>query len=272
MGICSKCNGSLFRPGLHHCKVEEHPQPNLMQSIVLEIEYDLTDRRGLRQAFEGIDDETQCLIRDVWCDIISEHLEASEFPLIEYKSTNTDRLKRRICNNLNRLHALEKKHRISHLLAEEEKLLPQPYSDLVESLEDICDLLSEQLDVLEQIEPHIYSIPGVVTPLSAEGPVECCLPGQTDGWHFVYTHAWQQQSGSRIPSLCAQCGAPADHPVHRLEEHDSGTACIRYRHPCDEQRNVFFVNGMAGADINRISKCLRNRFDKAILIDWALKL
>ncbi len=46
----------------------------LAKDIVAAIEYDFTDRRGLRQEWEGIDDDIQQDIRDEWERIIDNVL------------------------------------------------------------------------------------------------------------------------------------------------------------------------------------------------------
>lgn len=47
---------------------------DLTRRIVEIIEKDFTDRRGLRQAWEEIDDETQEEIRDKWIELIKDEL------------------------------------------------------------------------------------------------------------------------------------------------------------------------------------------------------
>ena len=44
------------------------------QKIVAVIERDLTDRRGLRQEWEGIDDKIQVEIRETWMRLVREEL------------------------------------------------------------------------------------------------------------------------------------------------------------------------------------------------------
>ncbi len=44
------------------------------EKVVEKIVYDLSDRRGLRQEWEGIDDEIQKEIKSVWRSIINEEL------------------------------------------------------------------------------------------------------------------------------------------------------------------------------------------------------
>ena len=69
MERCNQCGGRLNRPGLFGCD-SNHPAADTAQRIALSIECDIRDRRGLRQAFERIDDELQDEIRDAWADIV----------------------------------------------------------------------------------------------------------------------------------------------------------------------------------------------------------
>lgn len=67
--ICDYCGKRFDRPG---CEDERHVTPDMAQRIVAAIEDDLRDRRGLRQAFESIDDELQVEIRDTWAALVRE--------------------------------------------------------------------------------------------------------------------------------------------------------------------------------------------------------
>lgn len=49
---------------------------DLAKKVVAAIEDDLRDRRGLRQAFEEIDRETQREIRKTWAGLVDKLLEA----------------------------------------------------------------------------------------------------------------------------------------------------------------------------------------------------
>ena len=69
MDRCDFCMGRIDRPALLGCD-REHEEPDLAQKIVKAIERNLTDRRGLRQEFEGIDRETQEELRDAWAEIV----------------------------------------------------------------------------------------------------------------------------------------------------------------------------------------------------------
>ena len=60
----------MDRPGLFGCDDELHPKPDTAQEIAGAIEQDIRGRRGLRQAFEGIDDEIKDNIRDQWVEAI----------------------------------------------------------------------------------------------------------------------------------------------------------------------------------------------------------
>lgn len=71
---CEDCGGRFDRPGLFGCESDNHAKPDLAQLIVAAIESDLRDRRGLKQKFEQIDDETQYEIRDTWAKLIREIL------------------------------------------------------------------------------------------------------------------------------------------------------------------------------------------------------
>lgn len=73
---CEDCGGRFDRPGLFACDTG-HVQPDLAQRIVARIEADLCDRRGLRQAFEGVDEDIQDEIRDNWAAIIRTSLLAA---------------------------------------------------------------------------------------------------------------------------------------------------------------------------------------------------
>jgi hypothetical protein len=68
---CEECNRRLSRPGHPLCsKRGLHRQPTLAEKVVAAIEDDLTDRRGLRQEWESIDDDTQDDIRKAWARIV----------------------------------------------------------------------------------------------------------------------------------------------------------------------------------------------------------
>ena len=69
---CEECGGRTDRPGLFGCDDLPHPEPDLSQAIAALIERDIRDRRGLREEFEAIDDETQCDIRDDWAELIRQ--------------------------------------------------------------------------------------------------------------------------------------------------------------------------------------------------------
>ena len=69
MKRCDECGGRLDRPGLFDCE-EPHPQPDTAQRIVDHIENDLRGRKGLRQEFEDIDEDTQDEIRDQWAMLV----------------------------------------------------------------------------------------------------------------------------------------------------------------------------------------------------------
>lgn len=74
---CEHCGGRLDRPGLFAC-IDGHPAPTLSQRIAKAIEYDLTHRRGLRQAWERIDADTQDEIRDEWGRVVDQLLAHNE--------------------------------------------------------------------------------------------------------------------------------------------------------------------------------------------------
>ena len=48
------------------------------ERIVAAIEYDFTDRRGLRQEWEQIDTEMQAEIRTTWTEIVRKELAKDE--------------------------------------------------------------------------------------------------------------------------------------------------------------------------------------------------
>ena len=72
---CDECGGLLDRPGLFSCEMVAHPQPSVAEKIARAIEDDIRDRRGLRQEFDSIDEDTQDEIRDTWTRLIQEILD-----------------------------------------------------------------------------------------------------------------------------------------------------------------------------------------------------
>ncbi len=68
---CVQCGGLVARPGLFGCS-KGHPKPDPPERIARAIEEDIRDRRGLKGAFESIDDDTQDEIRDAWVEIIAD--------------------------------------------------------------------------------------------------------------------------------------------------------------------------------------------------------
>lgn len=73
---CQDCGGRLDRPGLFRCKDKRHPEPDLAERIVRDLERDLRDRRGLRHEFEACEADIQDEIRDAWVQIVQDHLDA----------------------------------------------------------------------------------------------------------------------------------------------------------------------------------------------------
>lgn len=71
---CDNCGGRRDRPGLFLCR-QGHPAPDLAQRIIAALEDDFRDRRGLRQQWERIDDDTQDKIRDRWAALVRRELE-----------------------------------------------------------------------------------------------------------------------------------------------------------------------------------------------------
>ena len=71
---CDECGGRYDRPGLFGCGVSRHPVCDFAQTIVALIEDDLRDRRGLRQEWEQIDEDTQDDIREVWSEKIRQEV------------------------------------------------------------------------------------------------------------------------------------------------------------------------------------------------------
>ena len=72
---CDDCERRIDRPAHPYCgKKNIHPKPDIAQQIVELIEVDLTDRRGLRQEWEHIDNDIQDEIRDTWVGIIRKML------------------------------------------------------------------------------------------------------------------------------------------------------------------------------------------------------
>ena len=72
--MCVGCHGRHDRPGLYGCKKGCHQAPTLAQRIAADIESDITNRRGLRQAWEGIDVDLQVEIRDKWVQLVEQEL------------------------------------------------------------------------------------------------------------------------------------------------------------------------------------------------------
>ena len=48
---------------------------DIIGKIIAEIEYDISDRRGLKQEWLQIDDDVKEEIRDAWRAIIERHIE-----------------------------------------------------------------------------------------------------------------------------------------------------------------------------------------------------
>lgn len=65
---CEDCGGLWNRPGLSRCRRRKHARPDIAQKIVAEIEYDLTDRRGM--GWDNVDENVQEEIRDRWAGIV----------------------------------------------------------------------------------------------------------------------------------------------------------------------------------------------------------
>tara|TARA_R110000824_G_scaffold12226_6_gene53536 strand:- start:5110 stop:5352 length:243 start_codon:yes stop_codon:yes gene_type:complete len=72
--VCGYCGRGWDRYADPMCKDKQHREPDTAEKIVQEIENDLSDRRGLRQEFEGCDDDIQWEIRETWADIVRMHL------------------------------------------------------------------------------------------------------------------------------------------------------------------------------------------------------
>ncbi len=72
--LCPDCGWPLEKPSIISCDNAAHPQPSRSESIVIDIIEDLSDRRGLRQEFQGCDTEIQAEIFDAWRDIVASHL------------------------------------------------------------------------------------------------------------------------------------------------------------------------------------------------------
>lgn len=74
---CEECGGRMDRPGLFKCHVEEHPKPTSAQRIVIAIETELNNRRGL--GWGTINRETREELRDTLAEIVGDELAFSEF-------------------------------------------------------------------------------------------------------------------------------------------------------------------------------------------------
>lgn len=72
---CDYCGRRFDRPSPCCDEGGPHPAPDLAQRVVDAIERDISDRRGLRQQWEKIDNDTQDDIRDEWARIIREELD-----------------------------------------------------------------------------------------------------------------------------------------------------------------------------------------------------
>lgn len=73
---CDDCGRRLDRPAGWRCdKKEQHPKPTRAQRIVEAIEKDFSDRRGLRQEWDEIDDGIQNEIRDEWAELVQTELD-----------------------------------------------------------------------------------------------------------------------------------------------------------------------------------------------------
>lgn len=69
------CGRRFDRPSFYgRCK-SKHPAPDLAQRVVEVIRKDFTDRRGLRQSWESIDDETQDEILDKWTSLVRKEMD-----------------------------------------------------------------------------------------------------------------------------------------------------------------------------------------------------
>lgn len=75
---CEYCGGRPDYPGLFGCRRKPHPKPTLAQSIIAKLEFDLSDRRGIGQEWQSIDQETQYAIRDAWAQIVESELTKGE--------------------------------------------------------------------------------------------------------------------------------------------------------------------------------------------------
>jgi hypothetical protein len=74
---CTNCEGRIDRPGLMGCQDDPHPAPTISQRIVAAIEFDLTDRRGLKAEWAKIDEDTRDEIRDEWAKVVRSALRGS---------------------------------------------------------------------------------------------------------------------------------------------------------------------------------------------------
>ena len=66
------------------------------KAIVSDILADMTDRRGLRQEWEGIDDDIQAEIKGVWEGIASKHLSALPSP----DTALMDEVEKKVCDEV----------------------------------------------------------------------------------------------------------------------------------------------------------------------------
>lgn len=72
MNRCEGCGGRLDYPGLFGCHASGHPDPDIVQRIVLSIEADINDRRGIKM--NNFDMDIQEEIREAWGAIIRKKL------------------------------------------------------------------------------------------------------------------------------------------------------------------------------------------------------
>lgn len=54
--------------------ITDEEREDAVQKIAQAIEADIRDRRGLRQAFESIDEDIQREIREAWRALVRQHL------------------------------------------------------------------------------------------------------------------------------------------------------------------------------------------------------
>ncbi len=74
--LCGDCGRPFDKAASKYCdRKTEHKEADIADIIVEDIEFELTDRRGIGDEFEGCDVEIQQEMRNAWSAIVRKHLE-----------------------------------------------------------------------------------------------------------------------------------------------------------------------------------------------------